>query len=135
MWHRNSFAQRRTATISLLATTAAAFGGACFLLAKKPLAHIVTVCFSQRCAATISLLAEMLRGDSLQETGLARRLLGILARLSRRRPAQEAIAASCFADWAAEVLNVVVVDVDVDVVVVVDVVVDVVVSRLLYLLW
>lgn len=61
--------------------------------------------FSQRCAETISLLAKTLRGDRLQETELAKRLLGILARLSRRRPAQEAVAASCFAGWAAEVLK------------------------------
>jgi len=67
--------------------------------------HIPFSLFSQRCAETISLLAETLRGERLQETELAKRLLGILARLSRRRPAQEAIAASCFAGWAAEVLR------------------------------
>lgn len=57
----------------------------------------------QRCAKTIALLAETLRGDSFRETSLAKRLLGVLARLSRHHLAQEAIAASCFVDWAAKV--------------------------------
>lgn len=59
----------------------------------------------QRCAGTIRLLVETLRGEDFQETGLAKRLLSILARLSRRQNAQEAIAASCFVDWAGEVLT------------------------------
>ncbi|CAM9726556.1 unnamed protein product, partial [Pylaiella littoralis] len=59
----------------------------------------------ERCAGTILLLADTLKGEDFQETGLAKRLLAVLARLSRRQPAQEAIAVSCFVDWAGKMLG------------------------------
>lgn len=49
------------------------------------------------------MLVETLGRENFEETGLARRLLGILVRLSRRRSAQETIASSSFAAWAAKV--------------------------------
>lgn len=45
---------------------------------------------------------EALKGEAFRETALAERLLGVLARLSGRRSAQEAIADSGFVDWAAK---------------------------------
>ncbi|CAM9442039.1 unnamed protein product, partial [Hapterophycus canaliculatus] len=59
----------------------------------------------QRCEDTIELLARTLRRENFAETGLAKNLLGVLVRLSRRRPAQEAIASSGFVDWAAKMLG------------------------------
>ncbi|CAM9398268.1 unnamed protein product [Ectocarpus sp. 8 AP-2014] len=59
----------------------------------------------ERCEETIETLAELLRGENYQETSLAKRLLGVLERLSRRRSAQEAIASSSFVDWAAKMLE------------------------------
>eukprot|EP00903_Cladosiphon_okamuranus_P007954 g7678.t1 len=60
----------------------------------------------ERCTETIALLAETLRGYGFRERSLTNRLLGVLARLStRRHVAQEAIAASCFVDWAAKMLR------------------------------
>ncbi|CAM9617614.1 unnamed protein product [Ectocarpus sp. 4 AP-2014] len=59
----------------------------------------------ERCEETIETLAELLRGENYQETSLAKRVLGVLERLSRRRSAQEAIASSSFVEWAAKMLE------------------------------
>lgn len=56
----------------------------------------------QRRAETIGVLVDTLNGEAFRETSLAKRLLGVLARLSGRRSAQEAIANSGFVDWAAK---------------------------------
>ena len=56
----------------------------------------------QRCPETIGALVDTLKGEAFRETALAKRLLGVLARLSGRRSAQEAIANSGFVDWAAK---------------------------------
>ncbi|CBJ48689.1 conserved unknown protein [Ectocarpus siliculosus] len=58
----------------------------------------------EKCEETIEILAELLSGENYRETSLAKRLLGVLERLSRRRSAQEAIASSSFVDWAAKML-------------------------------
>ncbi|CAB1111974.1 unnamed protein product [Ectocarpus sp. CCAP 1310/34] len=57
------------------------------------------------CEETIETLVELLSGEKYQKTSLAKRLLGVLERLSRRRSAQEAIASSSFVDWAAKMLE------------------------------
>ncbi|CAM9136319.1 unnamed protein product [Ectocarpus sp. 12 AP-2014] len=59
----------------------------------------------ERREETIETLAELLSGENYQETSLAKRLLGVLERLSRRRSAQKAIASSSFVDWAAKMLE------------------------------
>ncbi|CAN0247848.1 unnamed protein product [Ectocarpus fasciculatus] len=59
----------------------------------------------ERCGETIETLAELLRGDNYQETSLAKRLVGVLERLSRHRSAREAIASSSLIDWAAKMLE------------------------------
>eukprot|EP00904_Undaria_pinnatifida_P000807 jgi/Undpi1/10727/HiC_scaffold_29.g13175.m1 len=57
----------------------------------------------QSCEATIGMLVVTLKGEEFRETALAKGLLGVLARLSIRRSAQEVIARSGFVDWAAKV--------------------------------